>query len=163
VSATGGEAYFRDDRDRAFWLELFVATVDRHSWRCLTVCLLSTHWHAILELADDSLSVGMHRLVSGYTKRFNERHLRVGYLVRNRYWSRRKETPEQLLAAFRYVVRNPVRAGLVERPEDWAWSSYGTTVGTSDLFSFVDAADVLAEFGTGRAAQIAGLRRFVES
>jgi REP element-mobilizing transposase RayT len=163
VSATGGEAYFLDDRDRTSWLELFVATVDRHSWRCIAVCLLSTHWHALVDLPDSSLAAGMQWLVSGYTRRFNERHLRTGYLVRSRYWSRRKDTPEALLQAFRYVARNPVGAGLVDKPEGWPWSSYGTTIGTSDLFSFVDASEILAEFGSNPMAQVRGLRGFVES
>ncbi len=163
VSATGGEAYFLDDRDRESWLELFLATVDRYSWRPLAVCLLSTHWHALLDLPDGSLAAGMQRLVSGYTRRFNERHLRKGYLVRSRYWSRRKDTPEALLQAFRYVARNPVGAGLVDNPADWRWSSYGTTIGTSDLFQFVDASEILAEFGSNPMAQIRGLRRFVEA
>jgi hypothetical protein len=60
------------------------------------------------------------------------------------------------------VARNPVGAGLVERPEDWRWSSYGTTIGASEMFGFVDAREVLGEFGTSRSAQVRGLRRFVE-
>lgn len=105
----------------------------------------------------------MHRLVGGYTKRFNGRHTRAGYLVRGRYWARRKDTPESVLAAFRYVARNPMEAGLVARPEDWRWSSYGTTIGVSDAFGFVDAREILGEFGTTQRAQVQGLRRFVES
>jgi REP element-mobilizing transposase RayT len=154
--------YFQDERDRATWLRLFVATAARYRWRCLAVCLLTTHWHTILEIPDDSLARGMHRLVGGYSKRFNERHQRTGYLVRGRYWSRRKDSPAALLEAYRYVARNPVAAGLVERPEDWRWSSYGTTIGVSDMFGFVDAREVLGEFGTRRSMQIRGLRRFVE-
>lgn len=163
ISASGAAAYFRDDLDREIWLRLFIATVDRFGWRCIAVCLLSTHWHAIVDLPDGSLAAGMHRLVGGYSRRFNQRHERVGYLVRDRYWSRRKETPEAVLASFRYVALNPVGAGVVERPEDWPWSSYGRTIGVSDSFGFVNAADVLGEFGSARAAQIRGLRRFVES
>jgi REP element-mobilizing transposase RayT len=163
VSAAGAAPYFQDDLDRAIWLRLFVATVSRCRWRCLEVCLLSTHWHAIVETRDSSLAVGMHRLVGGYSKRFNERHARAGYLVRGRYWSRRKDSRDALLEAFRYVARNPVAAGLVDRPEDWRWSSYGATVRVSDLFDFVDATDVLGEFGSTRAAQVRGLRRFVEA
>jgi REP element-mobilizing transposase RayT len=162
VSAAGAGVYFQDDRDRAVWLRLFVATAARHRWRCLAVCLLTTHWHAILHVPDDSLARGMHQLVGGYSKRFNERHERAGYLVRGRYWSRRKDDPAALLEAYRYVARNPVLAGLVHRPEDWRWSSYGTTVGTSEMFGFVDAREVLGEFGTRRRMQIQGLRRFVE-
>jgi REP element-mobilizing transposase RayT len=163
VSAAGSAPYFHDDLDRAIWLRLFVATASRHRWRCVAVCLLSTHWHAIVETPDSSLAAGMHRLVGGYSKRFNARHARAGYLVRGRYWSRRKDSPSSVLEAYRYVARNPVGAGLVDRPEDWRWSSYGTTVRVSDMFGFVDASDVLGEFGTKRAAQIRGLRRFVEA
>jgi REP element-mobilizing transposase RayT len=163
VSAAGAAPYFLDDLDRAIWLRLFVATCLRFDWRSLAVCLLSTHWHAIVEISDGSLALGMHRLVGGYSRRFNERHARTGYLVRGRYWSRRKDSPPSLLQAFRYVARNPVDAGLADRPEDWRWSSYGTIVGVSDLFGFVDAADVLAEFGPNRASQIRGLRRFIEA
>jgi REP element-mobilizing transposase RayT len=144
-------------------MRLFVATLSRHRWRCLAVCLLSTHWHAIVETPDNSLAQGMHRLVGGYSRRFNERHARAGYLVRGRYWSRRKSSSADLLAAFRYVARNPVAAGLADRPEDWPWSSYGAVVGVSDTFGFVDARDVLAEFGSTRAAQIRSIRRFVDA
>ena len=163
VSATGTVIYFHDDIDRATWLRLFTSTIDRFGWRCLAFCMLSTHWHAIVDLSDNSLAAGMHRLVGGYSRRFNEHHRRAGYLVRNRYWSRRKETSGAVLAAFRYVAQNPIRAGLVQRPEDWAWSSYGRTIGVSDSFGFVNADDVLGEFGGTRTAQIRGLRRFVES
>jgi REP element-mobilizing transposase RayT len=163
VSAAGAGIYFHDDRDRLLWIRLFASTIDRLGWRCMAVCLLSTHWHAIVDLPDASLATGMHRLVGNYSRRFNERHGRTGYLVRDRYWSRRKETPEAVLQAFRYVARNPVGAGLVQRPEDWRWSSYGKTIGVSGSFGFVDAADVLAEFGATRTAQIRGLRRFVEA
>jgi putative transposase len=162
VSASGSGLYFTDDLDRAVWLRLFAATVSRHGWRCLAVCLLSTHWHAIVDIPDRSLARGMHRLVGSYSRRFNARHTRAGYLVRDRYWSKRKDDSAALLEAFRYVARNPVAAGLVDRPEDWRWSSYGAAVGVSDMFSFVDPAPVLAEFGATRKAQLRGLRSFVE-
>jgi len=163
VSAAGAAPYFQDDLDRAIWMRLFVATVSRYGWRCVAVCLLTTHWHAIVETLDTSLAHGMHRLVGGYSRRFNDRHARTGYLVRGRYWSKRKDSPAAVLEAFRYVARNPVAAGLVDRPEDWRWSSYGATLGVSDTFDFVDATVVLGEFGSTRAAQIRGLRRFVEA
>lgn len=162
VSAAGTAHHFHDDLDRAIWLRLFVRAVVRFRWRCIAVCALSTHWHAVLDVPDDSLARGMHGLVGGYSKRFNDRHVRAGYLVRSRYWSRRKETPSALLEAFRYVARNPIAAGLVERPEDWPWSSYASTIGLSQMFDFVDAGPVLSEFGGTSGTQIVSLRRFVE-
>jgi putative transposase len=74
ASAAGAALYFTDDLDRAIWLRLFVTTVSRYRWRCLAVCLLTTHWHAIVEIPDTSMPRGMHRLIGGYSRRFNERH-----------------------------------------------------------------------------------------
>ena len=105
----------------------------------------------------------MHRLNTAYGRRFNARHDRVGYLVRDRFWSRRKDTDAAVNAAFRYVARNPVEAGVVERPEDHHWSSYATTIGAATAFSFVDPTLVLCQFGPTRAVAIAALRRYVTS
>ena len=163
VSASGAGIYFADDLDRAIWLSLFVTTASRCQWRCVAVCLLTTHWHAIVEVPHASLAQGMHRLVGGYSKRFNARHERTGYLVRDRYWSRRKDDPAALLEAYRYVANNPVAASLADRPEDWRWSSYGAAVGVSEMYGFVDPSRVLGEFGATRRTQVQGLRRFVEA
>jgi putative transposase len=123
---------------------------------------LSTHWHALLDVPDASLSRGMHYLNSEYAKAFNSRHGRVGYLVRDRYWSRRKVTDAEVLTGFRYVAQNPVKAGIAERPESWFWSSFATTIGIASTFGFVDATVVLMQFGSSRAAAVAALRQFVD-
>jgi REP-associated tyrosine transposase len=162
VTAAGPANYFRDDVDHMTWTRLFVRTLDRHGWICLANCQLSTHWHALVEVPDDSLARGMHELNSEYGKRFNARHGRVGYLVRDRYWSRRKVTREDVLTAFRYVVRNPVRAGVVKQAEEWFWSSYATTIGLAQSFPFADASIILAELDPFGRNPIAALRRFVE-
>jgi REP-associated tyrosine transposase len=163
ASAAGSGYYFMDDQDRSTWLHLFQKVVSQFDWRCLAVCLLTTHWHALIDLPDGSLAAGMHRLIGGYSRRFNERHARAGYLVRSRYWSRRKDSPESVLEAFRYIARNPVGAGLVEKPEDWRWSSYGRAIGVSQTFGFTSAGVVLAEFGATRREQIDRLRGFVDA
>jgi hypothetical protein len=94
----------------------------------------------------------MHYLNSAYGKEFNERHGRIGNLVRARYWSKRITTDTQLLAAFRYAARNPVRASLCERAEDWFWSSFATSCGLAQTFPFVDASRVLSLLGASPAA-----------
>jgi putative transposase len=161
VGAAGPAEYFRDDVDHITWTRLFVRTLDRYGWTCIAVCELSTHWHALVDVPDESLPRGMHFLNSMYAKAFNARHDRVGYLVRDRYWSRRKATDSAVLTAFRYVAQNPVKAGVSERPEDCFWSSFATTIGLASTFAFVDATLVLMQFGSSRAAAVAALRRFV--
>lgn len=163
INATGGLPYFLDDLDRAIWLRLFADTISKFNWRCIAVCLLTTHWHAIVDIPDGSLARGMHRQVGRYSRRFNERHLRTGYLVRDRYWSRRKADARALLEAYRYVARNPVEAGLVRRPDEWRWSSYGAMVNGTEGFDFVNADLVLSELGSTRADQIRALRRMVDA
>jgi REP-associated tyrosine transposase len=161
VGATGPSNYFRDEVDHMTWTRLLVRAIRRHGWTCIAFCQFSTHWHALLDVPDDSLSRGMHALNCEYAKAFNVRHGRVGYLVRDRYWSRRKDSDEAVLTAFRYVVENPVNAGIVRRAEDWPFSSYATTIGLADSFPFVDAGIVLRQLATTPAAAVVALRAFV--
>jgi putative transposase len=161
ASAAGPSAYFRDDVDHMDWTRRLVTLLDKYRWRCLGFCQLTTHWHALVETPDGSLSAGMHWLNSEYSKAFNSRHGRVGYLVRDRFWSRRKEDEAALLTAYRYVVDNPVRAGIVARAEDWPWSSFATTLGLNQSFCFVDASRILACLSPDPAAARLALRRYV--
>ena len=67
--------------------------------------------------------------------------------MRKRYGSRRVDGARDLLGTYAYVVLNPVRERMCRRAQDWPWSSYASTLGASDAFSFVDAGIVLAELG----------------
>jgi REP-associated tyrosine transposase len=144
VGATGKEDYFLDDPDRLVWIRRFVRTLDRFEWGCIAVCQLTTHVHALVDIPDESISRGMHYLNSFYGKFFNEKNGRRGALVRSRYWSKLIADDAQLIAAFRYIARNPVRAHLCAQPEDWSWSSFATACGMSEAFPFTDATSVLA-------------------
>jgi len=144
VKSAGPIPYFTDHIDRLDWLRRLIRVLDRYGWKCVAVCQLTTHVHAIVDVPDRSLPAGMHRLNGGYGKEFNGRHGRSGNLVGKRFWSERKETDEALLAAFRYVALNPVRAGICARPEEWFWSSFGTSCGLANTFAFVDTSSVTA-------------------
>ena len=161
VGAAVPERYFRDDVDHLAWTRRLAAVLARHEWICVAVCELPTHVHLVVDVPDESLPAGMHRLSGEYGKDFNARHGRVGALVRERYWARRLETDADLLAAYAYVARNPVEAGLVEEPEDWWWSSYATAVGLADTFPFADATVLLATLGSSPALAIPALRERV--
>jgi hypothetical protein len=161
TGASGPSPYFRDERDLAHWIRLFTKTARRYDWKVILVCPLTTHWHAIVETRDWSLPRGMHSLNCEWSKTFNTLHVRVGYLVRDRYWSRRKSTAEEILNAYTYAANNPVLAGLVSRAEDWQWSSFATTVGLAEGFEFVDGSDVLRYFGDDEVAARSALRQHV--
>jgi len=144
VGSTGPIEYYRDHIDRLDWLRRFILVLDRHGWKCLLVCQMTTHVHAIVDVPDRSLSEGMQRLNGRYGTEFNARHERFGALIRRRFWSKRITSEEQLLATYRYAALNPVRAGICERPEEWFWSSFATSCGLASTFPFVDATPVLA-------------------
>jgi len=159
VNATGNERYYLDNDDRIMWVRLLTNVLDRPGWKCVAFCQLSTHVHSLLSVPDTSLPVGMKRLNMAYSKDFNTRHDRVGQFVRRRYGSRRIVDGRDLVGTYAYVVLNPVLAGLCPRPEDWRWSSYGTTLRISSDFPFVDAALAIAEAGGSTEA----LRRTVDA
>jgi putative transposase len=147
VGATGDEPYYVDDVDRMTWTRRLVRTVDKYAWTCLLVCQMTTHVHLMVETPDESLPSGMHFLNFDYSEAFNERHRHRGCLQRARYWSKRARDEPHLLETFRYAARNPVRAGLCDRAEDWRWSSVATSCELAEAFPFVDASRVLGSFG----------------
>jgi len=147
VNATGDWDYFLDPTDRIIWVRRLVQTMARVPWTCLAFCQMSTHVHLLLKVDDASLSAGMRDLNREYSRDFNLRHGRVGTFVRDRFGSRRIETGRDVLGAYAYVVRNPVRAGMCNSADEWAYGSYRTTLGLSNDFPFVDASVVVAEAG----------------
>jgi REP-associated tyrosine transposase len=147
VNATGNWNYFMDSVDRMQWIRRLLHECQRRQWKVLAFCQMTTHVHALVEIGDESLPLGMEQLNREYSKDFNLRHHRAGHLVRKRYGNRRVDSAHDLLGTFCYVVLNPVKEHLCSRPETWRWSSYATTIGLANDFPFVDASLVLAELG----------------
>jgi REP element-mobilizing transposase RayT len=96
---------------------------ERFAWVCHVICLMSTHYHAIVEAPQPRISGGMQRLNGTYARRFNRRHERRGHLFESRFVSWVVRDERHLALACRYVLNNPVRADLCRTPEDWPWSS----------------------------------------
>ena len=90
----------------------------------------------------------MQQLNTGYSVRTNKRYGRTGHLVRNRFYSGLVEDDVHLLEAIRYIVLNPVRAGLCQSPAAWPWSSYRACAGTELAHPFLSVDRVLGLFGT---------------
>lgn len=127
-------------------------SVYRCRWTCLAYCLMTNHFHLVLSLSAPNLSAGMHRLNGLYARRFNERHGYVGHLFGARYVSIAITSEAHFLDAIRYVVLNPVTAGLCDDPADWEWSSFRATAGLERCPRFLAAARVRAQFGRGAMA-----------
>lgn len=138
-------------RDRSVFLSLLAYVVAEYRWICHAYCLMGNHFHLVLETPEANISGGMQYLKGEYAAWFNAVHPdRVGVLFERRFWSRIATTERHVAELARYVVLNPVRAGLVRVPEAWEWSSYAATVGLRSRPPFLHCDGVLALFGGSR-------------
>src|SRR5881227_3201977 len=156
------ETMFRDATDWTEFLRLLAKVATRHCWEGWAYCLMGNHFHLVVKLPRLGLSEGMQLLNSGYAVRTNSRYKRTGHLVRKRFYSQQVESEAHLLELCRYVVLNPVRAGLCRSPADWPWSSYRATAGLEPPHPFLATDEILELFGADRASARASYRDFVQ-
>jgi putative transposase len=159
VTARGirGNPIFTSGIERRRFLRTLEATIDGFGWTCLAYCLMTNHYHLVVETAAPNISAGMHRLNGAYARWFNRRHGHSGHLFQDRFYSGVIDEEGQLLETCRYILLNPVRAGIVRTPADWSWSSYRATLAPA-RHGFIAVSRLLGYFGAGDPA--AARRRF---
>ena len=129
---------FSADADRETYLNLMRQNLEDAGASLLAWCLMTNHIHLIaMPEREDSLSVLLRRVHGRYAQYYNARYGRSGHLWQNRYFAC-SLGPGHLWAALAYVEMNPVRAGLVERPGDYRWSSAAAHLGRRDTRGLVD-------------------------
>jgi len=106
----GRQDIFFEDKDRRVFLDLFWEIVKRERWICYAYCLMSNHYHLLIETKRPNLSRGMRQLNGAYAQKFNYMHDKVGHVFQGRYKSILVDRDNYLLELCRYVVLNPVRA-----------------------------------------------------
>jgi REP element-mobilizing transposase RayT len=131
VIARGNErrGSFADAADRARFLEVLELAGERYRCHILAYCLMSNHYHLLVQTPNANLAQALRQLNGVYAQAFNRRHGRDGHLFQGRYLARLVQADGHLLAVVRYIVRNPLRAGMCERLEEWRWSSHLATLG----------------------------------
>ena len=131
VTSRGNERkpIYREEVDFCLFLDVLAEVCDRFNWVIHSWCLMTNHYHLVVETPDGNLSAGMRQLNGVYTTRFNRRYGRVGHLFQGRYKAILVDKSAYLMELSRYVVLNPVRARMVDHPADWLWSSYRYTLG----------------------------------
>ena len=147
VTARGNQKLpiFVDDADRRTFLYTVDQVISRFRWQCLAYCLMDNHYHLVVTIGEPNLARGMRHLNGVYAQRFNRRHARGGSFFERRYGAVLVERDAHMLEVLRYVARNPVRAGLRGRPEQWWWSSHRAVLGL-DPGGFVAVGAVLSLF-----------------
>ncbi len=156
------EDIYQDDADREMWLDTLAQCCERYHWGVHAWCHMTNHYHLVVETAQGNLSAGMRQLNGVYTQRVNRRHTRVGHVFQGRFKAILVERDRYLLELTRYVVLNPVRAGMVKHVRQWKWSSYPAMVDSAPCPGWLHTDWLLGQFGAQRTRQIERYIEFVQ-
>jgi putative transposase len=153
---------FRDDLDRNRFLDLVAEAVRCSAWIVTAYVLMSNHFHFVIRLTEANLGRGMRWLKGEYARHFNRRYGLVGHLFQRRYDAPLVDEENYMLEVHRYVVLNPIRAGMVAEPGDCQWSSYRATAGDVEAPPWLAVENVLSLFAPDREIARSLYRRFVD-
>lgn len=158
-----GEGVFPDTKTREKFLEYLGLAAERFFLKIHIYCLMSNHYHLLLETPEANLSRSMQWLQVSFAAYYNRRKERKGYVFQGRFRSILVEADEYFEELSRYIHLNPVRAGMVDRPEAYQWSSYRAYIGEEDPPEWLDTGRLLSRFGKRRDSSARRYRRFVEA
>ena len=139
---------FLGDRDRVQFLRNLQHCTSFHNLVIHAYCLMGNHYHLLIETPDGNLSKAMRDINGNYTQWFNSHHEQVGHLFQGRYKAFLVEKDLYFMEVSRYIVNNPVEAGLVDHPQDWQWSNYRSVVGLNLTPDFLETNFTLDHFSS---------------
>jgi len=149
ITARGNEKkdVFRSHKDRERFLFYIASAAERYGAVIHAYCLMSNHFHLLMETPRGNLSEIMQYVNGAYTTYFNVKRKRTGHLFQGRFKSIVVDADEYAMELSRYIHLNPVRAGMVGKPEDHEWSSYRAYVGISASPAWLKTDIILSSFG----------------
>jgi REP element-mobilizing transposase RayT len=114
----------------------------------ISYCLMPNHFHLLVKIfTDDFIEESLRPLLVSYSKAVNKEQTRVGPLFQGRYQVKGIEGDGNIVECSRYIHLNPVKAGLVNSPEEWSYSSF-RYYQSPETKSFVDTSYVLTQFNS---------------
>ena len=155
------EAIYFKSEDRDKFLEILGVVCKRYHWRCHAYCLMTNHYHLVIETIEPTLSTGMRQLNGLYTRWINREYFRCGHLFQGRYHAVHVEKESYLLELARYVVLNPVRARMVKHPSEYPWSSYIQIMGITQAEEWLEVDWLLSHFGSARGVAIGNFEQYI--
>ena len=163
VTSRGNERkdVFKSRADREKFLSYLESASVRYGAVIHAFCLMSNHYHLLLETPSGNLSQIMRHINGAYTNYFNAKRKRAGHLFQGRYKAILVEADQYAKELSRYLHLNPVRAGMVDRPEAWEWSSYRDYTGQRSAPEWLRTGFILGYFGTDSSTAREKYRLFV--
>lgn len=138
---------FNEEDDKVRFLDTLLRMKEKYNYKIYAYCLMENHVHILIDTNGSDISQIMRSINVSYVKYFNEKYNRVGHLFQDRFKSEIVEDEGYLLEVSRYIHLNPVKAKMVNLPEDYMWSSYSIYLGKStNCRSLVDVSLILGIF-----------------
>jgi len=161
LRGNGGQDIFYEDADRYRFYLLLQEGIARYGHRIHAFCLMSNHIHLAIQVAEVPLSRIMQNIGFRYTRWINWRRGRSGHLFQGRFKSVLVDADTYLMELTRYIHLNPVRAGIVQSPEEYLWSGHRAYLG-SETLPWLTSDWVLSQCGAKPAQARSAFREFVE-
>ena len=152
---------FFDDRDKEMFLEILKRTKERYGYLLHAYALMGNHYHLLIETPKANISQIMQNINTSYTVYINKKYRRSGHLFQGRFKGIIVDKDEYLLTLSRYIHLNPVRAKIVQWPEDYRWTSYKAYADDSVKSSLVNTADTLSYFSNKKGKAQKAYRAYV--
>lgn len=126
------QSIFSEEMDYEYFLEILRKTKELYPFEIHAYCLMTNHYHLLIETKDDEIWKIMKMINLFYVRYYNTKYQRDGTLFRGRYKSCCINNDTYFLQTSRYICLNPVKAKMVERAEQYRWSSFRTLIGLED-------------------------------
>jgi putative transposase len=156
-----GEEIFSDGRDYHLFLEIIKESIEMWNIRVAAYCLMPNHYHLLIQTPEANLSRSMRHIDGVYTQRFNRAHGCDGPLFKGRYKSVLVDADGYVLQLVRYIHRNPLRVGRVERLDAYQWSSHQGYLSSGKKWDWLRKDFILSMLTSDRSQWVRAYRQFV--
>lgn len=129
---------FLEDDDYKKFLKIIMSYKKICGFEMLAYCLMGNHIHLLIKTGETDLASIMKRIVVKFVYYYNVKYVRVGHLFQDRFKSEPVEDDAYLLQVVRYIHQNPIKARIIENPEDYIYSSYREYIKSKTDNAFVD-------------------------
>lgn len=118
------QVIFEDDGDRYFFLNVVKKYKEVSGFKLFAFCLMTNHVHMLIEIGDEPIEIVFKRIGSSYVKWYNQKYERTGHLFQDRFRSENIETEQYFMTVLRYILQNPMKAGMESSLGRYKWTSY---------------------------------------
>lgn len=124
LRGNGGQQIFFSENDYLYFYYLLEESINKFDHKIHAFCLMSNHIHILIQVENTLISKIMHNISFRYAQFINEHQKRKGHVFQGRYKSILVEEDSYLLSLVQYIHLNPVKAQLVNHPDEYKWSSH---------------------------------------